>query len=129
MSQLASTGEEKMAYNPYFESVEIELQEISRAAKESNIAAWIVLPIAFFAHAAVLAGLVLAFGWLFGNSPTVVGVTCAAYISAAIGWAAERVQQKVSRMAVHATSVHDEVLQVKELIQDEQRTSVQWRQV
>lgn len=110
-----------MAYNSYFGSVEAELQEISRAAKESNIAVWILVPIAFFAHAIALTVVVWAVGWLFGNSPTAVGVTCAAYISAAIGWAVERVQQKVTRMAVHATSVHDEVLQVKELIQDEQR--------
>jgi uncharacterized membrane protein len=112
-----------MAYNSYFGSVETELQAIAQAAKESNIAVWVVLPVMFGVHAVVLAVVVWIMGWIFGNTIVVVGVTCAAYISAAIGWAVERVQQKVTRMAVHATSVHDEILLVKELIQDEQRRS------
>jgi hypothetical protein len=113
-----------MSYNTYFVDVSNELIKITDARKNANMVVWILLPAAFFAHAVVLAAVVWAVGWLFGNSPTVVGVTCAAYISAVIGWAVEQVQQKVTRMAVHATSVHDEVLLVKELIEDEQRKKV-----
>lgn len=116
-----------MPYKSYFDDVEIELLKMAQVTKDANMVACVVLPITFFVHAAVLAVVVWAVSWLFGNSPIVVGVTCAAYISAVIGWAVERVQQRVTRMAVHATSVHDEVLLVKELIQDEQRKSVQWR--
>ena len=116
-----------MSYNSYFEEVETELSKISNAAKNENAVARVVLPVAFLAHAIVLAVTTWAAGWLFGNSPIVVGVVCAAYISAVIGWAVERVQQRVARMAIHATSVHDEILLVKEQIRDEQRRSVQWR--
>lgn len=110
-----------MSYNTYFEDVENELHQITNARKNANMVVWIFLPVAFFAHAVVLAAVVWAVGWLFGNSPTAVGVTCAAYISAVIGWAVGQVQQKVTRMGLHATSVHDEVLLIKELIEDEQR--------
>ncbi len=82
---------------------------------------WIFLPVAFFANAVVVAVIVCAAGWLFGTSSTVVGVTCASYITAIVGWAVGRVKQEVNHMAVHATCVHDEVLLVKELIENAQR--------
>jgi len=115
-----------MSYKSYFVDVEIELLKMAKATKDQNVVACVVLPAAFFVHAVVLAVIVCAVGCLLGNSLIIVGVTCSAYISAVIGWAVERVSQRVTRMAVHATSVHDEVLLVKELIQDEQRRSVQW---
>ncbi len=113
-----------MSYNTYFDDVENQLIQITDARKNANMVVWIFLPLAFFAHAVVLAAVVWAVGWLFGNSPTAVGVTCAAYISAVIGWAVGQVHEIVTRMAVHATSVHDEVLLVKELVEDEQRKKV-----
>lgn len=115
-----------MSYDSYFEDVQVELVKMGRATKDANMAAWMVLPFMFVLHAVVLAVVVWVMGWIFGNTMMVVGVTCAAYISAVVGWAVERVQQRVAQMAVHATSVHDEVLLVKELIQDEQRRNVQW---
>ena len=102
-----------------------ETRQISKIAKQEDAVAWGLMSIAFLAHACLLLVLTSAAGWLFGNSPTVIGVTCTAYLSAVIGWAVDRVKRKVTRMAVHATSVHDEVLLVKELIQEEQRRSVQ----
>jgi hypothetical protein len=117
-----------MSYNSYFEDVQAELINIGHATKDANRAVWIVLPLMFVVHAVVLAVVVWVMGWIFGNSTVVVGVTCVGYFSAVIGWAVERLQQRVTRMAVHAASVHDEVLLVKELIQDEQRRSDHWRQ-
>lgn len=117
-----------MSHNSYFEDVQAELIDIGRATKDANIVVWIVLPLMFVVHAVVLAVVVWVMGWIFGHSTVVVGVTCAAYISAVIGWAVNGLEQRVARMAVHAASVHDEVLLVKELIQDEQRKSDRWRQ-
>ena len=115
-----------MSYNSYFENVQVELLKMGQATKDANMAAWAVLPVMFVVHAVVLAVVVCVMGWIFGNTMMVVGVTCAAYISVAIGWGVDRLQETVARIAVHATSVHDEVLIVKELIHDEQRRNVQW---
>jgi membrane protein implicated in regulation of membrane protease activity len=116
-----------MGYNSYFDGVQDELHEMRRANKANASVVWIVVPLAFLIHAAALALIVLGATWLFGGSPTVVGVTCAAYISAVFGWALQRLQQRIDQASIHATSVHDEILRVKELIEDEQRRSVQWR--
>ena len=110
-----------MSYNTYFGDVDNEHIKIIDARKNANVLVWIILPFSFFAHAVVLAVVVWAVGWLFGNSPTVVGVTCAAYISAVIACAVGRVHQIVTQMAIHATSIHDEVLQVKNILEVEQR--------
>lgn len=104
-----------MSYNSSFEAVENELLRMAQAAEEARLTAWLLIPVAFLAHGAILAVVVWIVGLLLGNSPAV------------IGWAIDRVHKKVIRMAVHATSVHDEVLLVKELIKDEQRQSVQRR--
>lgn len=116
-----------MSYNSNFEDVQVELVKMGRATKDANMAAWVVVPVGFIVHAVLLAVVVWVVGWIFGNTVMVVGVTCAAYISAVIGWAVQRVQQRVTQMAVHATSVHDEILTINELVQDEQRKSAQWR--
>jgi uncharacterized membrane protein YidH (DUF202 family) len=110
-----------------YDDVQNELHEIRRSAKEKGLIAWIAVPIAFATHAVVLALIVCALGWVFGNTTVVIGVTCAAYVSAVIGWAVYQVQQRSNQMAIHAISVHDEVLMIKELICDEQRRSAQWK--
>lgn len=116
-----------MAYNSYFDDVQNELHKIRRARKETSANEWLVVPIAFLAHAAVLALIVFCTTRLFGGSNAVVGVTCGAYVSAVLGWALDRLQQRADQTAMHATSFHDEVLRVKELIQEEQSKSVSWK--
>ena len=116
-----------MSYNSYFDDVQDELHRMRRANKETSANAWVVLLIAFLVHAVVLALIVFGMTWLFGGSTAVVGVTCSAYVSAVLGWAVQRLQQRADQTALHATSVHDEVLLVKELIWEEQRKSVQWK--
>ena len=110
-----------MGYESYFADVENELNAKCRLSKQNNAIVWIVLPITFLFHAAALTMIMKSAIWIFGNSPAVVGATCAAYVSATLGWALNRIQQRSDQMALHATSVHDEVLLVKELIQDELR--------
>lgn len=112
-----------MSYNSYYDDVQDELQRIRRANKDNAVIVWVVLPIMFVMHTVVLALVVWAMSWIFGNATAVIEVTCAAYVSAVIGWAVHRVQQRSDQAAIHATSVHDEVLLVKELILDEQRRS------
>ena len=114
-----------MGYNSYFDDVQDEVHSMRRASKQNRTIVWIVVPIAFLAHAAALVLIVSGATWMFGSSPSVVGVTCAAYVSAVLGWALQRLQQRSDQTAIHATSVHDEVLLVKELIWDEQRRKVQ----
>ena len=116
-----------MSYDSDFNDVQDELHAMRRAVKEQKAAAWLVVPLAFAVNAFVLTLVVWAMSWVFGNTTAVVGITCAAYVSAVIGWAVHRVQQRSDQAALHATSVHDEVLTVKELIRDEQRSSVQWK--
>jgi len=116
-----------MAYDSYFDDVQYELHSIRRVSKENRTIVWVVVPVAFLAHSAVLALIVSGATRIFGDSPSVVGVTCAAYVSAVLGWALQRVQQRADRTAIHAISVHDEILRVQELIKDEQRRSVEWR--
>jgi membrane protein implicated in regulation of membrane protease activity len=116
-----------MSYNSYFDDVQDELHRMRRVNKETSANAWVVVPIAFLVHAAVLALIVCGMTWLLGGSTAVVGVTCSAYVSAVLGWAVQRLQQRADQTALHATSVHDEVLLVKELIWEEQRKSVQWK--
>lgn len=110
-----------MGYESYFADVENELNARRRLNKQNGAILWMVLPLTFLFHAAVLTVIMKGAIWIFGNSPAVVGVTCAAYVSATLGWALNRIQQRSDQMALHATSVHDEVLLVKELIQDELR--------
>lgn len=116
-----------MGYDSNFDDVQDELQSMRRANKENRAMAWMHVSIAFMVHAAVLALIVYGTTRLFSGSTAVVGVTCTAYVSAVLGWAVQRLQQRADQMALHATSVHDEVLLVKELIWDEQRKSVQWK--
>lgn len=116
-----------MGYDSNFDNVQDELHSMRRANKESRTIAWMVVPLAFLAHAVALVVIVSGATWIFGGSSSVVGVTCAAYVSAVLGWALQRIQQRADQTAIHATSVHDEVLMVKELIHEEQRKSVQWR--
>ena len=110
-----------MGYESYFADVENELNAKRRLGKQNNAIVWIVLPITFLFHAAALTMIMWGAIGIFGNSPAVVGVTCAAYLSAALGWALNRIQQRIDRMALHVTSVHDEVLMVNELIRGELR--------
>ncbi len=116
-----------MGYDSNFDDVQDELHSMRRASKQNRTTAWMVVPIAFLAHFAALALIVSGATWMFGGSLSVVGVTCAAYVSAVLGWALQRIQQRADQAAIHATSIHDEVLKVKELIQDAQRRNVQWR--
>ena len=117
----------KMSYNSYFDDVQDELHRIRRARKENGGNAWIVVPITFLIHAFVLAFIAGSTTWLFGGSPAVIGVTYAAYVSAVVGWAINQLQERAEQTALHITSVHDEVLRIKELIEDEQTRSVQWK--
>ncbi len=116
-----------MSYDSYYDDVQAELHRMRRANKENGVIVWVVLPMTFVMHAVVLALVVWAMNWVFGNTTAVISVACAAYVSAVIGWAVYRVQQRSDQAALHATSVHDEILMVKELIRDEQRRSVQWK--
>lgn len=115
-----------MSYDSNYDDVQEELHRMRRANKEASAVIWLDVSIAFALHVVVLAVVVWGMGWVFGSTVMVIGVTCAAYTCAVIGWAVEQVQKRVNQMAVHATSIHDEVLAVKELIQDEQSRSVQW---
>jgi hypothetical protein len=116
-----------MSYDFYHGDVQDELHTMRRSAKDERVIAWLTVPLAFAIHAVVLAVTVWAIGWVFGTTTAVMGVTCAAYVSAVLGWAVHRVQQRTNQMAVHAISVHNEVLTIKELIHDEQRRSAQWK--
>ena len=116
-----------MGYDSNFDDVQDEMHSMRRARRENRTIVWMVVPIAFLAHVAALTLIVLVTTWMFGDSPAVVGVTCSAYVSAVLGWALQRTQQRADQTALHATSIHDEVLKVKELIQDKQTGSVQWR--
>lgn len=61
--------------------------------------------------------------WIFDGSNLVIvaGITCTAYACAFFGLAVEWLNQRVSRMEMHGLTVQNEVMLVKELIQDEQR--------
>lgn len=116
-----------MSYNSHYDDVQDELNRIRRASKDNSVTVWIVLPVMFVLHTVVLALIVWSMSWIFGSATAVIGVTCAAYVSAVLGWAVHRIQQRSDQAALHATSVHDEILMVKELICDEQKRSVQWK--
>lgn len=107
-----------MSYDSYYDDVQDELHRMRRANKEANMLVWLAVPIAFVVHAMVLAVVVWGMGWVFGSTVMVIGVTCAAYTCAVIGWAVEQVQKRVNQMAVHVTSIHDEVLAVKEQLHE-----------
>jgi hypothetical protein len=113
-----------MGYNSDFDDVQDELHRMHRTSKNNSVLAWVVVPLAFLVHSALLALTVWGATWMFGGSPTVIGVTCAAYVSAGLGWGLWKIEQRSKQTAIHVTSVHDEVLRVKELIQEEQRRSV-----
>lgn len=110
-----------MAYNSNYGDVQDELHRIRRTTKDNALIVWIFLPVTFVIHAAVLGLVVWGVSSIFGNVTVVIGVTCAAYVSAVIGWAVHQVKQRTDQAALHAISVHDEVLLVKELVLDEQR--------
>lgn len=103
-----------MAYNSDFDDVQDELHRIGRENKNNRNAIWVVIPVMFVMHAVLLWVVVWTMSWVFGSATAVIVVTCAAYVSAVMGWAVYRVQQRSDQMAVYATSVHDEVLKVKE---------------
>jgi hypothetical protein len=116
-----------MSFETYLDDVQNELHRMRRANKDASMVVWLAVPIAFVANAMILACIVWGMSWVFGTSVTLVGVTCAAYVIAVLGWAVHRVQQRSNQMAVHAILVHNEVLTIKELIHDEQRRSAQWK--
>lgn len=111
-----------MSYDSYHEDVQDELRSMRRESKELRQATWIILLIAFAANASVLVLIVWLVGWLFGSTTTAIVITCAAYTCAILGWSVSRVQQRANQMALHATSIHDEILTIKELVQSEQKT-------
>lgn len=107
-----------MSYDSYYDDVQDELHRMRRANKEARAVVWMDVSIAFALHVVVLAVVVWGMGWLFGSTVMVIAVTCAAYTCAVIGWAVEQVQKRVNQMAIHATSIHDEVLAVKEQLHE-----------
>lgn len=113
-----------MSYDSSFEDVLDELNTIRRQNKHARRILLIVLPVAFALQAAVLAAVVALMSWVFGATVTVVGITCAAYVGAVTGWAIYKVQQRVNQIALHLTSVHDELLLVKDLLGAKRRERV-----
>lgn len=116
-----------MGHNSYFADVQDEIHRMRRANKEQRIGVWVVLPVSFMLNAIALALVVWGTSWLFGDSVTFLLVGCTAYVCAVSGWSLYRLQQRVDQMALHLASIHDEVLMVQELIQEERRKSVKWR--
>lgn len=111
-----------MSYDSYHEDVQDELRSIRRENKESRQAIWIILPVAFIANSLALMLSVWLVGWLFGSTTTAIVITCAAYTCAILGMSVSRVQQRVNQMALHATSIHDEILTIKDLGQSEHKS-------
>lgn len=116
-----------MSYESDYEDVQNELHSMRRGNQDAALAIWLVLPVAFLANALALTLIIWLVDLIFGSTTTVVGIVCASYACAVLGWAVNRVQQRVIQMSLHATSIHDEVLSIKDLIEIEQKRSTRWR--
>lgn len=112
-----------MSYESDYEDVQNELHSMRRGNQDASKAIWLILPVAFCANALALTLIIWLVDLIFGSSTTVVGIVCAAYTCAVLGWGVNRVQQRVIQMSLHATSIHDEVLSIKDLIEIEQKRS------
>lgn len=110
-----------MSYKSDYEDVQNELHSMRRSDQDAAKAIWLVLPITFFANALALALIIWLIELIFGSTATVVGIICAAYTCAVLGWSVNRVQHRVVQMSLHATTIHDEVLSIKDLIEIDQK--------
>lgn len=117
--------------NQDHEDVQLELHDIAKERKAYKQVVWVLWPLYFLGNAILLTMIVIISCWIFDGSNLVIVavITCTAYACAFFGMAAEWLTRRVSRMEMHGLTVQNEVMLVKELIQDEQQRSVQWRQV
>jgi hypothetical protein len=97
-----------------------ELHAIRRLHKEEKRTFWLILPIIFLAHTVVLAIILWLTIWFFDSTTPALYIALGAYISTALGWHLEKILERVNQISLHAISVHDEIMTIKMLIEEEQ---------
>ncbi len=111
--------------NDDHEDVQQELYEIIKHRKTFGRVILFVWPIVFFLNALFLSAILWIVLWLFDgiNFLAAVSVVCTSYISTALLSATGRVYQRIERMEIHALTIHNEVLKIKELLEEARRRS------
>jgi hypothetical protein len=105
------------------DDVQMELHEILKDRRACQQVAWVLWPLYLLGNALLLTMILYIVRWIFDGSNLVIvaGITCTAYACAVIGLAVGQLTRRVSRMEMHALTVHNEVLNAKELIEDDRR--------
>lgn len=100
--------------------VQQELLEIVRDRKQFRSMFWLSWVVALVVNAALLSALVAVVHWLLGGAVQLaaVAITCTAYVCAILGVAMVKLHTRVSRMEMHALTVHNEILATKELAKE-----------
>lgn len=111
--------------NDDHEDVQQELYEIIKHKKKFERVFLFVWLIIFFVNALFLSAILWIVLWLFDsiNFLATVSVVCTSYISSALILAILRAYQRIERMEMHALTIQNEVLKIKELIEEGRRRS------
>ena len=106
-----------------YEDVPLAMDEIARSEKESRLAGRVVGAVLILANLIGLSVMVVVAQWCMPtvNPVVTVVVASAAYIVGVIGIGIEKLFRKLRRMEMHALRLHDELLCVKEKIEDLER--------
>lgn len=100
------------------EDVQLETKEIRAERKASRSLFWPAVVLAFVFHAAVLAALTYGASRLFHSaSETLLAVlVCTAYGLSFLATTLQITKGRVERVELHALTVHEELLRVKEAV-------------
>ena len=101
------------------EDVQLEMHDIMKDKGSHQGAYWYRMAIIFVVNAAALTAIWWVVSVAFSSSGQLVAMMliCTAYICAVLGLAIDRMQRRVDRMEMHALTVHNAVLQLREQIE------------
>ncbi len=93
-----------------------ELNDILRREKEFGMVGWMIVLALIPLHFVGVAIAVSAAQWIFSSSDqfTISILAAASYGVAMLSYVAEKLYRKMSRVEMHALTLHSEILRVKE---------------
>jgi len=95
-----------------YDDVPLAIREIVRCEQEFRFAGWVVAAGLILANLIGLSVMVVVAQWLMPsvNPVITVIVTAAAYVVGVIAMGIEKLSRRLSRMEIHALTLHDEIL-------------------
>jgi len=101
------------------EDVQLEMHDIVKEKRNHKSVYWHGMAIIFVVNVSALTAVWLVVSVVFTSQLVAMMVICTAYVCAVLGMAIDRMQRRVDRMEMHALTVHNAVLQLREQIEIE----------